>query len=289
MPRPLTSFIIPSYNRAHIIKRAVQSLLAQTNSDWEAIIVDDGSTDNTKQVIADFGDARIMYTKQKNAGAAAARNKGMALANGKWIAYLDSDNELHPEYLATMLSHLHNHPGKVFALPRIHRVLQQYEGDNLIKSIDDKKDILTDTVTINDIFMRTFHADTNGLIYLRRLYDEGIRWDTALPVMEDWELMLSIGNLYPDGFLFVNKTLCTYYQRFGSDSIRSNTNYRDNIQAFEMIYKAHKDDPLMQGQTWYEPAIKRWKQRQEDYENGKLPAYSQFYFTSSLWKESSKK
>ncbi len=269
---------MPTFNRAYIITTAIQSVLAQTDPDWELIVVDDGSSDNSRQLVNGIDDPRIRYIFQQNSGAAKARNHGVQQANGHWIAYLDSDNELLPHYLAVMHKHISERPGTVFALPRTHRILEQYHNGKLLQSIPDKIDIITDSITIHDIFMRTFHADTNGLMHHRTVYDEGILWDPTIPVMEDWELLLSIGTKHPDGFLFVNEVLCTYYQRFGGDGVRSKSTYLDNIKAFQQIYEKHKDDPLMQGQTWYAPTLKRWQQRQRDYEAGKLPPYSHFYF-----------
>jgi glycosyltransferase involved in cell wall biosynthesis len=278
MSLPKASIIMPTYNRAYIIQTAIQSVFAQTDQDWELIVVDDGSTDNTKELIESLHDDRIRYVFQENAGVANARNRGLAEARGQWIAYLDSDNELLPQYLEVMHEHITEHADTVLVLPRTHRILEQYEDDQLIESKPDKIDIVTEDITIHDIFMRTFHADTNGLMHHRKVYDEGIIWDPAIPVMEDWDLALAIGAKYPDGFLFVNEILVTYYQRFGGDGVRSNGTYLDNIEAFEKIYQKHKNDPLMQGQTWYEPTIERWKQRQRDFEAGKLPSYSQFYY-----------
>ena len=280
MPSPLTSIIMPTFNRAHIISGAIQSVISQTENNWELIIVDDGSSDNTKQIVNHIGDARIRYVFQPNTGVAGARNQGLSIVTGEWVAYLDSDNELLPGYLKTMHGHLKEHPDKVFALPRASRVLEQYENGKLIQSMPDKIDIVSDDITIHDIFMRTFHVDTNGLIHRRDVYEGGIRWDSTIPVMEDWDLALTIGTKYPDGFLFVNEILCTYYQRFGGDGLRSNSTYTDNITAFEKIYKKHKDDPLMNGQTWYPESVERWEKRQRDYDAGKLPPYSQFYYTS---------
>lgn len=272
---------MPTYNRAHIIRTAIQSVLAQTDSDWELLVVDDGSTDNTKGVIEEIRDTRIKYIFQENAGVSNARNRGLLEAHGEWVAYLDSDNEFVPQYLTVMHEHIAQHANAVFALPRTHRILEQYEGDKLVHSKPDKIDIMTDNITVRDIFMRTFHADTNGLLHRRKVYDEGIKWDPEISVMEDWDLCLSLGTKYPEGFIFVNEILVTYYQRFGGDGLRSNGTYADNIHAFEKIYQKHKDDPLMQGQTWYEPTIQRWRQRQHDYERGKLPPYSQFYYKQS--------
>ncbi len=271
---------MPTYNRAYIILDAIQSVLAQTDIDWELVVVDDGSTDNTRQVVEGIQDDRVRYVFQENAGVANARNTGLAEAKGTWVAYLDSDNELMPQYLAVMHEHLVQYPDKVFALPRVHRILEQYQEGKLVQSAPDKIDVITDDITIRDLFMRTFHADTNGFMHLRKLYQEGIRWDPTIPVMEDWDLMLTIGTKYPDGFLFVNEILCTYYQRFGGDGLRSNGSYADNIDAFKKIYQKHKDDPLMQGEAWYDDAIARWEQRQRDFEAGKIPPYSQYYYTS---------
>lgn len=90
---PFFSIIIPSYNRAHIIERAIEGVLVQTFQDFEIIIVDDGSTDNTEGIIKKFSnDLRIKYIFQKNAGVCAARNTGGKLAIGDYLIFLDSDD-----------------------------------------------------------------------------------------------------------------------------------------------------------------------------------------------------
>ena len=96
------SVIIPTYNRAHCIDRAIRSVLAQTHTDWELIIVDDGSTDHTREVLAGFGE-KIRVILQSNAGPSAARNAGARAARGKFLAFLDSDDEWLPEKLALQL------------------------------------------------------------------------------------------------------------------------------------------------------------------------------------------
>ncbi len=93
MTSPRVSVVIPTYNRAKKVQGAIESVLAQTFSDLEVIVVDDGSEDDTGKVLAEtFGD-RIRYHYQANQGASAARNKGIAEARGEWIAFLDSDDE----------------------------------------------------------------------------------------------------------------------------------------------------------------------------------------------------
>ena len=85
--QPLVSVVIPTYNRAHLLKDAIQSVLVQTFTDFEIIIVDDGSTDDTRELINSFDDPRIRYVKQENAGVSAARNRAMELATGELIAF----------------------------------------------------------------------------------------------------------------------------------------------------------------------------------------------------------
>lgn len=92
--RPTVSVILPTYNRAHLLERAIQSVLDQTYPDFEIIVVDDASIDNTVNIIKGIINERIRYIRhEKNKGAAAARNTGIKLAKGKYIAFQDSDDE----------------------------------------------------------------------------------------------------------------------------------------------------------------------------------------------------
>ena len=92
--RPTVSVIIPTYNRAHLLGRAIKSVLNQTYKDFELIVVDDGSTDDTEKVVGNFKDERIRYISlEKNMGAGVARNRGIEASRGKYIAFHDSDDE----------------------------------------------------------------------------------------------------------------------------------------------------------------------------------------------------
>lgn len=97
------SVIIPSYNRAHLLPRAIKSVLAQSYQDWELVVVDDGSIDDTASVMQEFIDPRVTYLKlEKNEGVSAARNRGVAIATGEWVSFLDSDDAYLPDALATI-------------------------------------------------------------------------------------------------------------------------------------------------------------------------------------------
>lgn len=101
----LVSIIMPSYNTEKFISETINSVLAQTYTNWELIIVDDCSTDNTDDVVASFSDPRIKYLKnEKNSGAAVSRNRALREATGKWIAFLDSDDLWFPEKLEKQIA-----------------------------------------------------------------------------------------------------------------------------------------------------------------------------------------
>ncbi|MBI5032968.1 MAG: glycosyltransferase [Chloroflexi bacterium] len=102
MNSPLVSVILPVYNRANFIARAIDSVLAQTYTNWELIIVDDGSTDDTPHILEQYS-SRIILLKQANAGAYAARNCGLKHAHGELIAFIDSDDRWLPNRLASQM------------------------------------------------------------------------------------------------------------------------------------------------------------------------------------------
>lgn len=106
----LVSIIMPSYNTARFISDSIESVLKQTYTEWELIIVDDCSPDNTDEVVEKYlGDRRIRYLKnEKNSGAAVSRNRALREANGKWIAFLDSDDLWTPDKLEKQISFMEN-------------------------------------------------------------------------------------------------------------------------------------------------------------------------------------
>lgn len=105
---PEVSVIIPTYNRSQIVKETIGSVLAQTLEDLEIIVVDDGSTDDTRNVIEAFTDRRVKYFYKTNGGPANARNYGLSKARGEYIGFLDSDDLWPKNYIEVMVSHLEN-------------------------------------------------------------------------------------------------------------------------------------------------------------------------------------
>jgi len=103
---PYFTVVIPSYNRSHIVGRAIESVLNQSYSDFEIIVVDDGSTDNTKEVVCQYMDSRIHYFFQENSGVSAARNTGSKLAKGDYLVFLDSDDYVNDNWLKDFFTEL---------------------------------------------------------------------------------------------------------------------------------------------------------------------------------------
>lgn len=111
-PPPFISIILPTYNRARLVMRAIQSIQAQTFSDWELLIIDDGSRDGTFDfVITEMNaDKRICYHYAANRGLAMARNIGLSMGRGNYFTFLDSDDEYLPDHLAIRAEYLRAHP-----------------------------------------------------------------------------------------------------------------------------------------------------------------------------------
>ena len=108
---PLISIVMPSYNQAGYILEAIRSVQAQTCTDWELIVIDDGSTDDTRQVVAGCDEPRLRYIHQQNAERSRSRNRGIALARGRYVAFLDADDYWLPGYLEAQAQVLEADPG----------------------------------------------------------------------------------------------------------------------------------------------------------------------------------
>lgn len=103
MKKPLVSVIIPAYNSEKYIGRCLESVLAQSLQDFEILVVDDGSSDKTGEVVKSYDDARVRYVRQKNMGVARTRNKAVGLARGEFIAFMDNDDFVEADYLEKLL------------------------------------------------------------------------------------------------------------------------------------------------------------------------------------------
>lgn len=131
MHEPLISVLLPTYNRASLLPRAIHSVLTQTYQHWELIVWNDGSSDDTEQVLRSVEDERVRYFTGQNHGKPYALNQALAEAKGDWIAFLDDDDEWTEDKLATQLPQLEGNPILGFVFSNFHNVdlTSQSEGD----------------------------------------------------------------------------------------------------------------------------------------------------------------
>jgi len=142
---PYFTIVIPSYNRGHIVGRAIESVLNQSYSDFEIIVVDDGSTDNTKEVVCQYMDCRINYFFQENSGVSVARNTGSKLAKGDYLVFLDSDDYVKDIWLKDFFNVLqHNLTDVVICRSRITEDFKNDSSSFLAGTFAIKKNVFFD-------------------------------------------------------------------------------------------------------------------------------------------------
>ncbi|NJN95341.1 MAG: glycosyltransferase [Anaerolineales bacterium] len=182
---PTVSVIIPVYNQAHFVGQAIDSILAQTFTDYEIIVVNDGSTDHTTQVLAGYGD-RLHIITQANAGLSAARNSGLQVARGEMIGLLDADDLWYPEMLAATVTFLKENPhidlvyGAWDTIDETGRVIKPLnKPSNLRTKV--QADFLRSIATGNLFLVHT-------LLIRRKCFDCCGVFDPNLRAVEDWDL-----------------------------------------------------------------------------------------------------
>ena len=181
--QPLISVIMPNYNRADIITESILSVLEQSYVHFELIICDDGSTDNSREVIESLKDARIRYLYQENRGAAAARNYALTYASGELITYLDTDNYWHPEYLNLVVAHFSRYPGRS---AMYFDYIDFHVDKNYVIHI--KSTGRPDFV--HESLIRKPFIDLNTFAHKRELYDLFGGFDETLTRRQDYDVML---------------------------------------------------------------------------------------------------
>lgn len=227
--QPSVSIIVPTYNRAQLIGRAIQSVLNQTYQDFEIIVVDDGSTDNTEEIVKGFQDERIVYIRHsKKSGGAAARNTGIKMSRGEYIAFQDSDDEWLPEKLKKQMEVFKNTSPKVGV---IYTGAWRIENDN--KTYIPYRWVAQKEGDIHkELLKGNFIALPTAVVKKECFSKVGI-FDELLPRLQDWELMIRISKYY--SFKFIDEPLVISY--YTPDSISAND--KNLIKALETILTSH--------------------------------------------------
>jgi len=198
---PRVSIVIPTYNRSNIVRRAIDSVLAQSFTDLEILVVDDGSTDDTRAALAGYPE-RVRYVHQENGGPAAARNHGMRLARGEYIGFLDSDDAYLQGNVEAHLRVFERHPDAGLVYCGI-EILDR-DGKRLkdvLPSPEDRGLVLERLIRYNFI--------TSSTVLMRRAAMEFAGpMSTRLWFAEDWYYWLRVASRFP--IEFVNEVLVRY-------------------------------------------------------------------------------
>lgn len=185
----MISVIIPLYNKEHYIRATIESVLAQTYNDFELIIINDGSTDNSLRIVSEFEDPRIIIVNQKNAGVSAARNHGIRIATGDFISFLDADDTWKSGFLKAMYDLSQQYPQEsVFGVAQVNRPITTLpSGISIIKD-----------------FCSYFYCFCTGSLFLKREVFEKVGFfKQDIQIGEDFDMWLRIGCHYK--YIYLNE------------------------------------------------------------------------------------
>jgi glycosyltransferase involved in cell wall biosynthesis len=233
---PKVSAIIPTYNRADLLPRAIESVLGQTLRDLELIVVDDGSTDNTREIVERFAqrDNRIIYLwRQNSGGPAAPRNSGIERATGKYVAFLDHDDEWMPSKLEEQVRLFEASPPEIGFVACDYLIIIGTGGNSISKYRLPAPEggSLFRTLLEND-FIRT----ATVVMVRKDVFENVGGFDVSLPCGEDTEMWLRIAERYQ--FASVTNFLAKHYHH------RMNTTLRTPrialAESMEAILRTHR-------------------------------------------------
>ena len=194
---PTISAIIPTYNRAHLIKDALGSVLAQTLSVTEIIVVDDGSSDDTETVVTSWAagnDISLVYLKQANAGGNVARNRGVETARGELIAFLDSDDLWARDKLEKQVAVMTANPELGAVYCGVREVVIGADTPPEIPSRSYPQGDLLDALLVSDVT-----APTSCYLVRRDVFEKAGLFDTSLQARQDWDMWIRIAKDYKIG------------------------------------------------------------------------------------------
>ncbi|MHC5001133.1 MAG: glycosyltransferase family 2 protein [Planctomycetota bacterium] len=244
------SVVIPAYNAEKHIARAIESVLAQTRPADEVIVIDDGSSDGTGDVVRSFGD-KVIFIQQENAGASVARNAGIEAATSDWIAFLDADDEWLPEKLRIQSQHLSRNPDLRWTTANYYRCHCE-QDHQYVPDMSESQIHICQNYAVGEIFedyLRTYpkgvkgHTDT--MLIHRDLLKEAGLFLPAQKRMNDVDLWFRIAFIEPRiGFIF--EPLAVYHLGITNSIMKVNTDWQlmDTFlnRQLELARNAHRVD-----------------------------------------------
>lgn len=243
---PKVSVIMPVYNGAAFVEQAVGSVFDQTLTDWELILIDDGSTDATPQIVQAFTDQRIKVVRQENAGEAHARNVGLTHASGEYIAFLDVDDAYYPNALEDLSTFLDRHPdyGVVYSNGHI----CNDAGDVLMSLTEIRPGIFNGNV-LEQIVLASNLVTVPVCTMTRRadVCDHSIQFDRNLVIGPDWDFWIQLAGYTEFGYL--DRITCRYrvHNSNITRKIDRKKRRRDQIFGRLKVMNSHWFDRLSTG------------------------------------------
>jgi glycosyltransferase involved in cell wall biosynthesis len=234
--QPLFSIILTTYNRCHFLPRAIHSVLQQTFTDFELIIVDDHSTDNTQQVVAAFSNNKITYIRQlRNQGISIARNTGIQKAKGEYICFLDDDDEYLPEFLAEIHHFLKNKKQPFIGFIRV-GIANCFTADNLATGKAKIKTAVWHLEQEKNLLFITTMAYV-GLVYHRLCFERAGNFNPQLNFGEDLDLVLRLLDAGID-YASIAKVLINIHIH-QQPSLSRSINNREKIKSLQFFLFTH--------------------------------------------------
>ncbi|MGH2343358.1 glycosyltransferase (plasmid) [Segnochrobactraceae bacterium EtOH-i3] len=232
-PQPLVSIIMPMFNRAGIVGEAIASVLTQTYPHFELIVVDDGSSDNSVQVVRGIDDARIRLIElEENSGVTVARNTALRAAKGDFIAYLDSDNTWDIRFLAA-------HVGAFLDLPEADMI---YSGVLLYSGNTTEPYAIRYGHLHRSLLENRNYIDNNIIFHRRDFLDKIIGFDESLRRYVDWDLILratEVGRVYS-----VPMLLCNYYYSRTDNAITDDARHIGHLDILREKFELRQKERL---------------------------------------------
>ena len=229
---PTVSVVIPAYNAMTYLPAAVDSVLKQTFSDFEVLIVDDGSTDQTAQWVTQLTDRRVKLISQPNQGAAAARNTGIAHAQGDYIAFLDADDLWEPSKLEKQVQRLEAQPQVGLVHTWTAFIDAEGQPTGRIMTSHGEGQVWSQMVVYN-----LLRCGSTAMVR-RECFERLGQFDRNLRYAEDWDMWLRIAKDYD--FALVHEPLVFYREHANNKS----KNYEGQLQSFcQILEKAFQSAP----------------------------------------------
>ena len=231
--RPKVSVVVPAYNALAFLPQALESALAQTFTDFEIFVVDDGSSDQTSSWLSKLNDPRVRYLSQTNSGQSGARNTGIVNTSGKYVAFLDADDLWAPDKLEKQIAYLDANPDTGLIHTSIELI--SHDGQRLDKSIvaHGQGNLWREFISYNPYFLILCGSTP---VVRRICFKTAGMFDPTLRTHEDWEMWIRIAQQYP--FATLREPLVLYRQHDASVS-RNHAAMGSAANAIiEKVYKA---------------------------------------------------